>query len=267
MIARMILTCPACDKKYLVPDSAIGVEGRQVRCAACRHSWFEAPQEPLLMRESDRRQAKSVEFPPPPPPPESVAPPLADTATTSPLPPSPASWIAPSVEMQAPERDAQEDDYDPYAPAPPFKRRRNSSRRWTVAALLASLVLAAGIGAVYYFGSPNLLARLGIPIADVDTPLVTQFESDPGPKKGMPQTAPYVTVRGTVVNPTDRPQRVPDIIAQLRDAHGRVVYQWTITPPKRVLEPKGTLHIEDTAVNTPLSARQTDINFAGVDPR
>ena len=37
----MILTCPSCGTQYVVKDGAIPPEGRQVRCAACKHSWHQ----------------------------------------------------------------------------------------------------------------------------------------------------------------------------------------------------------------------------------
>jgi predicted Zn finger-like uncharacterized protein len=40
----MILTCPNCGTQYVVKDGAIPPQGRQVRCASCKHSWHEDPE-------------------------------------------------------------------------------------------------------------------------------------------------------------------------------------------------------------------------------
>lgn len=41
----MILSCPSCRARYLVASSAIGDEGRTVRCNKCHHQWFQDPEE------------------------------------------------------------------------------------------------------------------------------------------------------------------------------------------------------------------------------
>lgn len=65
----MIIACPACNTRYVVPDSAIGVEGRTVRCAKCKHSWFQ--EGPQLDLASDGVS----EVPPPAPPAAASQPP------------------------------------------------------------------------------------------------------------------------------------------------------------------------------------------------
>lgn len=41
----MILTCPSCGTQYVVKDGAVPPGGRQVRCAACKHSWHQDPEQ------------------------------------------------------------------------------------------------------------------------------------------------------------------------------------------------------------------------------
>ena len=43
LLHEMILTCPSCGTQYVVKDGAIPPEGRQVRCASCKHSWHQDP--------------------------------------------------------------------------------------------------------------------------------------------------------------------------------------------------------------------------------
>jgi len=41
----LILQCSECQARYLLPDNAVGVSGRTVRCARCSHTWFQPPTE------------------------------------------------------------------------------------------------------------------------------------------------------------------------------------------------------------------------------
>lgn len=36
----MILICPSCETRYVTSEASLGASGRNVRCAACDHSWF-----------------------------------------------------------------------------------------------------------------------------------------------------------------------------------------------------------------------------------
>lgn len=60
----MIISCPACSTRYVVPDAAIGIDGRTVRCAKCKHSWFQDAN-PLDLTEMEASPAKADTATPP----------------------------------------------------------------------------------------------------------------------------------------------------------------------------------------------------------
>ena len=83
----MILTCPACDTKYVVKDGAIPPAGRQVRCAACKNAWHQDP-EP-----TDADDGDALTSPPPPAPVVELAHEAVDEATAFGGPPTPTAKV------------------------------------------------------------------------------------------------------------------------------------------------------------------------------
>jgi predicted Zn finger-like uncharacterized protein len=237
----MILNCPACKTRYLVPDTAVGATGRQVRCAACKHSWFQDPPELVLAVNAELPLAPPVVYP-------EVAPP----------PIQPPAWREPEP--------VAEPDYDAFAHAPPFKPRTNPTRRWTIAAVGAAILLIAGAGAIQFFGTPTIAAKLGIPIGQFEVPLLLEVPLKPE-RQTLQNGNEMIAVVGKIINPTDTSQRVPDILAELRDAQGRVVYSWTISPPKRTISPRATTEFNSAEVNIPRGARALNLSFSGAEAK
>ena len=240
----MILQCPECSTRYLVPDSAIGPEGRTVRCANCRHSWFQGPVE--------------AELPEPPPPAPVIEP---DTAVEEPPVAAPPPVVEEPVAAPAPVPVEEYDEESDYRP--PLRARRNPARIWTIAAITAGLLMLAAVAAITWLGAPNVLSRVGLSLGGTQSPLL--IKDNPIERRELENGSELFAVSGRISNPSSERQRVPDIRAGLRDAQGRLVYSWTITPQQRTLPPGAAVDFNSAKLDVPANSKRLELSFAGED--
>lgn len=253
----VILSCPACRTRYIVPDSAVGASGRQVRCAACRHSWFQDAAPGDLVDRAEAASAPALQPPAPPP-----LPPLPiEQVTPHPVPVGPTP-TASDFTVSSESGDA---GFDAYAHSPPFRRRRNSARLWTYATAAIALVLTAALGGLWWYGPERTAALLGIKSAGFETPLLIMSQVHPSQR--TPSGNELLPVSGRIVNSAESVQPVPDILVEILDVHGRVVYSWTIPHPAATIAPRGSLPFNSATVDPPQSAVKLRFSFIGSTPK
>ena len=286
----MILTCPNCGTQYVVKDGAIPPQGRQVRCASCKHSWHQEPEgaaagEPAADEVETQQEEQET---------------LAE-----------ATMIEPRSGPEAEERAYEEamiEGEQAVAPAAAETEIEDGGRQQ---AALAAERRAQAVSADFDTGEAGEMA----PVAAADwrerpQPEVAddEFSPFPAPDDTTPRErsplltiilvvllvaalaaafyffAPpelkarvglggavsqlalvtthmdrqklesgneLLTVTGRVINPTGNEQSVPPLQAQLRSKAGKVVYSWTIAPPARTLPPGASASFNSAEVNVP----------------
>jgi predicted Zn finger-like uncharacterized protein len=267
----MIIACPACATRYAVPDNAIGAQGRTVRCAKCRHSWF---QDGTSLPVQDVAPVAPIAAPPVAPAPAPAAQSTWDDAPDWPQPaPVPAPVSAPNPPVaDEPTPDAssfldqiEKDGFDEarssFAHEPPFRPRRNPARMWTMLAVTFGVLALLAAAAVWRLGLPVWLPFGHSPFAAGQPDLVLSFPPNRQDRRSLANGGEYFGVSGTITNVGKQRRNVPLLVVILRDEKERKVYSWEITPAKRVLAPGEALAVSEAMTDIPRSARSADIGW------
>ncbi len=272
----MIIACPACHTRYVVPDSAIGIEGRTVRCAKCKHSWFQdGPGAEQLI--STGAEPKSAPRPTPPAPPQPDPAPAAAPPAGRPIADEPETdepHDGPDFDETAPPYGDVQDDLPPppepedddspsqFDHAPPFRPRRNVTKMWTWAAAIFALLAVATIGAVNFVGLPDWVPVTKPLFGAAQPDLELSFPVDQQERRTLPNGTEFFGARIVVKNTARESRPVPPVLIVLRDQRERQVFSWVVNPPQATLAPGEELTINEAVTDVPKSAVFADIGWA-----
>ncbi len=240
----MLIVCPNCASAYQIDAGKVGMEGRSVRCAACRETWFITPADVLAGHEA--------EF-------AAEADPVTD-----------AAW----EEAAASVREAS-DLPTPAVPAVDrrsLRGRRNRLRSGLSPSLAVGLTLLAALPLLCLARvsvvrtvpqTATLFARIGLPVnlRGLEIRDVVAFSSPA--EEGRPAE---LVVEGDLVGVARSAVPVAPLSAEIRDAGGRVIRTFTVNAPRAVLGNAEAARFRGTLTSPPATGRSVVVHFAGAEP-
>ena len=240
----MLIVCPSCASEYMIDPGRLGAEGRSVRCASCKETWFVTPE-----------------------PEEPEAAPLIDSDPDATVDDEDTrAWeqfssVSPKAEEQEYPASKAEDGLRAATRA-----AGGLSRRWAAAGplmIVAILVIAGSAlwGRTHvvraFPATAALYASIGLPVnlrglefRAVRSELVADG------------TDTFLVVEGGIANISGRDTPVPPIEIGVRGAEGQMLYTWTDDPPRGTLATGDTAQFRARLAAPPAEARQVLVRFA-----
>jgi predicted Zn finger-like uncharacterized protein len=246
----MLIVCPSCASEYMIDPGRIGAEGRTVRCAGCKETWF-------VTRDPDPVDQPTT---------------ANDTGPERESKAAAASFSIPDEREIADsglERDDTASGQEPGRAAKgQFDSLAERGRQIAAAPVLvaASIVILAsallGRSSVVrtFPGTAGLYASIGLPVnlrglefRAVRSELVATGADT------------FLVVEGEIANISGRDAPVPPIEIAVRGAEGQMLYTWTNDPPRETMAASDTSPFRARLAAPPAEGRHVLVRFAGGD--
>ncbi len=285
----MILTCPQCDVRFLLPAIKLAPNGAKVRCSACSEVWFEMPNEDELAEFSEGGESSEVasegdiddifnEEPKAEPSEEAGEASKEDIDSLFDSDSEPSEDAGEASEDKAGEDKAGEDIPQSVQPIKDedAASKKSSSDDENLTWKSRKCLISYGVGAVLFVLITGVLVYLHAPITK-KYPATQSFYGLVGVAADIAgegivfdkitadviedaQGAQKIEIKGELINLKSRSVDIPMIEATLRDDEAMVVKQWLIEPPKGSLDSHGQITFYVEYPNHPL-AKEISLRF------
>jgi predicted Zn finger-like uncharacterized protein len=256
----MLLSCPHCEAQFQVADNAIG-NGRTVRCARCRESWFAQPEpafaeeaaggtagsfEPAPMQENDFAVAAAeVEDSPPIAADINVTPDdrIVELAETLPQP---------KLEIEA---------------VKPKARKHLPVRGYKIPRPVAIVFVAAIAAVVTIIGPRETIVRLMPDLAGgyaaIGLPVNLRGLEFRGVRttQEVQDGIPVLVIEGEVVNVTKHPVEVPRVRIAVLGPGKQELYSWTTLLQRSVLADNEKVSFRSRLASPPPNGQEVLVRF------
>lgn len=242
----MLIVCPSCASEHTIDPAHIGPDGRRVRCAACRTTWFVAPEHSDPAGEVDPFEALMR---------GDTGSGMADADSYAPLTErteSASSETSRPREVKTRRRRPLEALAAAFTAIPSGLPTVALGLAAIATAILArpSIVRAAPATAALY-------AKIGLPVNLRGLDLL-------GVKSALDTTGAdrLLVVEGEIVNVTGREATVPLLELVVQGDDGQALYTWTSAAPRKTLGPAERASFRARLATPPAEGRQVLVRFA-----
>jgi predicted Zn finger-like uncharacterized protein len=261
----MQLSCPACHTAFHVEPSALGAEGRTVRCVRCRNTWFaridDLTDSPALAEIMAEGEADEFSVAMEPPAPALIQPVVPWNDMVMVEVPSGPSIVPTSADISVPS--IQSGPAFPNFASPKLRIAKRSVRetRLGVVALLLGVIAVIGLTAREPLvravpGLASFYAAIGLPVnlRGIEfSELRTSSEVQDG--------TPVLVIEGDLVNPSRYTRDLPRLRLGVQAADGRELYSWTALLPRETLLGRESFTFRSRLASPPEGSERITVRF------
>lgn len=276
----MHIICPHCTTSFAVDRRALGSDGRTVRCARCKGTWFALPADAVEPQPALAMAGDAASPPPAPPPAAAKASQVGEPAGPDAIPHIESPSIAHDPAETA-DAAAEPDVIDAVATAAPRAKRARRGRtprkstagRGRITSIsLRALVLPAACAAMALMAVSLIVWRTDVvrvlpqtapffKALGLDVNLRGLALRDVTAAAGTVDGQPALIVQGRIDSVARNSVRLPRLHFSIRDAKGHQLYTWTTALEQPALAAGETTPFRARLATPPADGREVEVRF------